>query len=163
MFVVFSKRLLFYDTLKADTLCDDKVSLEDVVPLHAEFNQYYLNFSIMTQQDIRVYNAKDGKLQKIISNLQDPKIKASLTSFCTDTKQRKVYVADSAGGIRTYNISNGVLMKTVQKPFVKKPMANNMFDLINEMDSHEVSNVHFLNLENHNSTLLVSSSWDSQL
>ncbi len=83
----------------------------------AEFNYYYLNFSIVTPHDIRIYNAKDGKLQKIIQNIVDPKTKAQITSFCMDDRQRKFYIGDSSGGIRTYNISNGVPIKTVQNPF----------------------------------------------
>ena len=40
----------------------------------------------MTHHDIRIYNAKDGKLQKIISNLKEPKSKTLLTSFALDDK-----------------------------------------------------------------------------
>lgn len=127
----------------------------------AEFNKYYLNFSIVTPQDIRIYNAKDGKLQKIIQNIVDPKTKAPITAFCSDDRQRKFYIGDSSGGIRTYNISNGVFIKEVQKPYSKN--APKKFDMVNDMDSHEISSLHYLHLDNHNTCVLVTSSWDSAL
>ncbi len=105
----------------------------------AEFNRYYLSFSIVTPQDIRIYNAKDGKLQKIIQNIVDPRTKAPITSFCMDDRERKFYVGDASGGIRTYNISNGVYIKTVQNSFQK--YAPKTFDMVNEMDSHEISSL----------------------
>lgn len=78
-----------------------------------------------------------------------------------DDRQRKFYIGDSAGGIRTYNISNGVPIKTVQPPFSKT--SSKPFEFINEMDSHEISTLKFLHLENRGVQLLVSSSWNSSL
>lgn len=118
---MLSKRFLFYDTKKKDGLNNQKLQAsEEIFPLMAEFNSYYLNFVIVTPLDIRIYNAKDGKLQNIIQNLLDPRTLANITAFSMDDRQRKFYVGDSAGGIRTYNISNGVHIKTVQEAFSKK-------------------------------------------
>jgi hypothetical protein len=55
-------------------------------------------------------------LIKIISNIIDPVSKAQITSFVMDNKHRKFYVGDAAGGIRQYNMSNGLYIKTVQEP-----------------------------------------------
>jgi len=66
-FMVLSKRFLIYDTIKKDFLeALDKQKQDDCVPLLADFNSYYLTFVVVTGNDIRVYNAKDGKLVKII-------------------------------------------------------------------------------------------------
>lgn len=35
--------------------------------------------------------------------------------------------------------------------------------MVHQMDSHEISSLTFLNLENHNTNLLCSSSWDSSM
>lgn len=71
--MVLSKRLLIYDTRKADSMnnqLNDKLDdANSANPIHCELNYYYLNITVMTQQEIRVYNCKDGKLEKIISNL----------------------------------------------------------------------------------------------
>lgn len=160
-FAVLSKRLLFFETKKKKNQAGEKQKDEQVSPLMVEFNQYYMSFSVVTSHDVRVYNARDGKLQKIIQNLLDPRTKAPLTAFCTDDRQRKFYVGDAAGAIRTYNISNGVFIKTVQHPFTRN--ASKPFDMVNEMDSHEISAVKFLHLQNHQCQLLVSAAWDSAL
>ncbi len=102
MFMVLSKRFIFYDTYKKGDFLEimDKAKQEELIPFYCEFNKYYLTFVVVTNQDIRIYNAKDGKLEKIISGIVDEKTKASITAFATDDRQRKFYVGDAAGSIR---------------------------------------------------------------
>jgi len=70
IFVIKSKRMLFYETVKFEgpknVKGGDKNEGEDITPIKCELNSYYLSFTIVTHLDIRIYNAKDGKLQKII-------------------------------------------------------------------------------------------------
>lgn len=59
-------------------------------------------------------------------------------------------------------------MKTVQESYSKKQLGNNEIhnnigQLLNSMDSHEISHLQFINIEKHSSQLLIASSWDSSL
>lgn len=47
-FIVLSKRFLYYDTKKKDGLDSKASGNEEITPIYAEFNYYYLTFVIVT-------------------------------------------------------------------------------------------------------------------
>ena len=70
---------------------------------------------IVTKADLRVYESKTGRLKRIYTDIHDQKYESEVTSFCFDHRHRKFFIGDSSGGIRTYNYSNGALMKVISK------------------------------------------------
>ena len=50
MFMVLSKRFIFYDTYKKGDFLEimDKAKQEELIPFYCEFNKYYLTFVVVT-------------------------------------------------------------------------------------------------------------------
>ena len=67
-FVVGGKRLFWFDMIKELAAQKDD---EDVVPIHAGLNSYYLTVTVATKYDVRIYDACTGKLSKIFSEVHE--------------------------------------------------------------------------------------------
>ena len=91
-FAVLSKRLIFYDTNEEMEEVED---INDFECIFAAFNEHYLNFIVVTKKDIRIYNASDGRVNKIFRDVLGQKSQCELTAATLDTRQRKIYVGDS--------------------------------------------------------------------
>ena len=72
-----------------------------------------LCFITMHSDCIKVWDAKNGKLNSVYRGLSNPT--AELTSMILDSRERKLFVGDSEGEIYTVNIKNGAKMKSFQK------------------------------------------------
>ncbi len=81
--------------------------------IDARFNEYYLNFDVITRNEIRTYDGLTGRLVKVFSEVIDKRTNAELSAFCLDNRHRKCYLGDTAGSLRVFNISNGVFIKNV--------------------------------------------------
>ena len=145
-FMIGGKRLFCFEPLREQT----HNYTDDIIPLWADFNTYYLKLFILTKYDIRIYDAVTGKLVKIFTELMDANSSAELSSFTFDYRFRKFIIGDNAGGIRIYNCSNGALMNVVREPEVQQ---------FQEDKNTEISDLKFC-IED---KLLISSSWDSKL
>lgn len=103
----------------------------------------------------------------------DKRTNADLTSFALDDRHRKIFIGDTYGSIRVYNISNGVFIKHVDNIFQKEEEESENEDketLENKIDnidkSKEVSNLKFISIDTSyfgNVKMLVTTSWDSSL
>lgn len=112
-FVVAGHRLIWFELQKEFSATQS--SIYDARPLFADFNRYYMEIVIVTKADLRVYDSKTGRLKRIYTDIHDQKYESEVTSFCFDHRHRKFFIGDSSGGIRTYNFSNGALMKVISK------------------------------------------------
>jgi hypothetical protein len=50
---------------------DKEPSALEIYPIYAEFNTYYLNFCVVTKQEVKIYDCSNGRLEKIHSNFAD--------------------------------------------------------------------------------------------
>jgi WD40 repeat protein len=110
-FIVAGRRLIWYELLKESAM---KTINQDVTPVFADFNAYYLQFIVVTKYDIRIYDSITGRLRKIFTEVLDPKTESELSAFTLDHRHRIILLGDNSGGIRAYNFSNGALMKTIE-------------------------------------------------
>lgn len=110
-FIIAGRRLVWYELLKQSAM---KTLNQDITPVFANFNAYYLQFIVVTKYDIRVYDSITGKLRKIFTEVLDPKTESELSAFTLDHRHRIILLGDNSGGIRAYNFSNGALMKSIE-------------------------------------------------
>jgi WD40 repeat protein len=148
-FIIAGRRLLWFELLKESAL---KTTYTDVTPVYAEFNHYYLQFVVATKYDVRIFDSFTGRLKKIYTEVQDTKTESELSAFTFDSRHRKFFVGDNTGGIRTYNYSNGALLKDI----TSTPAAEE--GKVEELKA-EISGLHFCNEDK----LLIVSSWDSTI
>ena len=69
--------------------------MDECEPIHSEYNYHYNYIIVLTKQEVRLYDAKDGKLIKVHAELIDSANGAEITSFCQDNRHRKFYLGDN--------------------------------------------------------------------
>jgi hypothetical protein len=42
---------------------------DDIIPVQADFNTYYLQIDVLTKVDMRIYDAVNGRLLKIFTEI----------------------------------------------------------------------------------------------
>ena len=109
-FIVAGRRLIWYELLKDSMI---KTNYNDVVPILVEFNNYYLQFIVLTKYDLRIYDCVTGKLRKIYTDVQDLRTESELSALVLDHRNRICILGDNSGSIRAYNFANGALMKHI--------------------------------------------------
>lgn len=113
-FAILSKRFLYYDIEELEEAL--MIGWEDdTIPIYATFNTHYNNIIICTKWDVRIYGAQNGRIQKCFNEIIDKRTNADLTSFTIDDRNRKIFIGDTFGSIRVFNISNGVFIKHVNE------------------------------------------------
>lgn len=147
-FIIAGRRLLWFELVKESAM---KTSYTDVTPVFAEFNDYYLQFVVATKYDVRIFDSFTGKLKKIYTEVQDTKTESELSAFTFDNRHRKFFVGDNTGGIRTYNYSNGALLREITSSPNEETKT--------EERNAEISCLHFCNEDK----LLLVASWDSSI
>jgi len=145
-FVVAGRRLAWYELHKESSL---KSTAQDIVPICAGLNTYYMEFVVVTKYDIRIYDSFNGRLKKIYGEVQDPKTEAELSTFCFDHRHRIFLVGDSSGSIRAYNFSNGAMMREI--------LPENTLGSSQDDWNTEICQIEFCKEDK----ILISCSWDS--
>lgn len=68
--------------------------------------------------DIRIYHSKTGNLidihEDVIDNTQNSS--GDITVTCMDSMHRKIYIADTKGGLGVFNLNNGIKLNTIEFP-----------------------------------------------
>lgn len=182
MFGVLSKRFMFYDTNqqshemsgsdahlgrgkstgKLASINEAYGKQNDLQAVSVQFNKYYLNFVVVTKNEVRIYDASTGNLVKVFSEILDKRTNADITSFCFDDRHRKFFIGDTFGSIRVFNMSNGVFIKHVNDIYEDNPfVSGKKRKIIRKDKSKEVSELSFRSFGEWR--MLVASSWDSSL
>ncbi|EGR30073.1 hypothetical protein IMG5_143010 [Ichthyophthirius multifiliis] len=160
MFILTGKRLIYFENLQFSGL-KNNISNEQY-PICVDFNYYFKTFAILTKNDMRIYNAMNGKLQKVFNELYDDNFQVDLSMFVSGARQRKFFVADNLGLIRQYNMKNGSFLKNVNKKdetesqeFTKKKTS----EIPKKEENNQISQIIFLMEEK----LLIASFFDSTI
>lgn len=70
---------------------------------------------MLSKTNLRIYNTRNGRLIKIIENLGgDQSEYGELTSMCLDKPHRKLFIGDSRGTVRIFNVNSGVFMSELE-------------------------------------------------
>ena len=84
-------------------------------PIDAIFVESYQTIIVLSKTNLRIYNTRNGRLIKIIENLGgDQSDYGELTSMCLDHPHRKLFIGDSRGAVRIFNVNSGVLMSELE-------------------------------------------------
>lgn len=155
-FLLFGKRLILYDTAVEKAGQSDLKVLEDSYPFDAEFNKHYKMIVIVTKIDVRLHDCASGQMVRIFSQFASNSRPVTLTSFCMEGNHRKFYVGDNSGSVRTYNVGNGVYIKSVTEG---EQMKGKDPDVSSQpiQNKREISGLEFVDADQ----LLISSSLDS--
>lgn len=124
----------------------------DLHSIKAYFNTYYMNFVVCTKNEVRIYNAHNGKLVQVIADIVDATKKSEITSFCMDDRQRKFYIGENTGQISVFNVSNGMLIKKVKEEETSAEKKER---------SCEISGMIYQPIDEFK--VLLTTSWDSEL
>lgn len=113
-FLVGGKKLLLYtnEAMQKDQQAFD----EELIPFATCFNPYFNTFSVITKNDIRVYDAFTGKLKKVLADLADLKSHTEITSFQMGPRNRKFFLADNTGNCKVYNVKSGEMLTRLIPP-----------------------------------------------
>ena len=84
-----------------------------MAPIGVAFNTNDSNFFVVTPNELRVYCGATGRLNKIFSEVLDPRSQAELRTFSLDSRHRKLFCGDASGTVRSLNLSNGVPILTL--------------------------------------------------
>jgi hypothetical protein len=84
-------------------------------PIDALFVESYQTVLVLSKTNLRIYSTRNGRLINIIENLGgDQSDYGELTSMCLDHPHRKLFIGDSRGVVRIFNVNSGVLMSELQ-------------------------------------------------
>lgn len=124
-----------YEKLENPELTDDH-------PVFAAlYNPTSLSFITAAGRDVKIWDARLGKLLRVYRRLSD----ADLTSLCLDFRERKFIVGDHAGGLHVFDYLNGAHMKSFAYP-----------EVANRAHNAEVSRVCYCDAH----MSVISASWD---
>lgn len=85
----------------------------EIIPLTCSLNMYYKVFLVTTKVDMRVYDALTGKLVKVFTNLSDDRMHCEITDMCIGSRERKMFVCDNGGLLRTLNVNNSCCIQKI--------------------------------------------------
>jgi WD40 repeat protein len=152
-FILYGNKIIFYDPKYRQTDIKPKQQKsEEYYPIRVDFNQYYLNFYVTTQKDVRIYN-KDGTLKKVFKNLKNNADGAKIKFFLFEKRHRKFYLGFSSGAIQQFNAGNGSLIKKIGEYEDEK----DGISCIKHDHSSDVTNLFF----NEEDQILISTGLDS--
>ena len=75
----------------------------------ALYSSLSMSFLTCNRQDIKLWNALNGRLSRVYRGLSD----APISALCFDKRERKLFVGDKQGKIRVYNALTGAYMKSL--------------------------------------------------
>jgi len=79
--------------------------MSSILPaIDALFIEYYQTLLVLSKSALRVYNTSNGRLIKILQDI--PAENTDLTCMTLDRGHRKVYIGDSNGRIRIFNVNS---------------------------------------------------------
>jgi WD40 repeat protein len=81
--------------------------------IDALFVESYKTIIVLTKNSLRVYNSSNGRMIRIIQGITS-KGQGDLCCMTLDDKHRMLYVGDTRGGIRVFNVSNGALISCLE-------------------------------------------------
>jgi len=169
-FGMFGRRLILYEKVSETKRKGNRE--DEQYPYQVVYDEYYKTFVVVTKIDLRVYNGTTGELEKIFPNLQKVKGR-ELSAFCLGERQRKFYIGDVAGSVREYNVSNGVVLKSIgeyeeneipqnikdENRKSEKDALNRIINRVNTDHKGEISGLYFVKEDN----LLITTSSDSTI
>jgi len=120
-------------------LFTDNIAITPIV--FAKFNPYNLTFITIENNNIKIWDALTGKLDRTLK--QVTKSRAPITSACLDDAMRRVFIGDHDGNIRVLNSNSGVVLR--------------------DMDPHEKEVSAIVQTTLDGSSAVLSGSWDNTL
>ncbi|CEG37948.1 ef hand family protein [Plasmopara halstedii] len=78
----------------------------------ALYNSRSLSFVTATRKNVKIWDARLGKLIRVYRNLSS----TDLTTICLDFRERKLIVGDHGGNIHVFDYLNGSHMKSFKNP-----------------------------------------------
>lgn len=89
------------DTCQNPELCDDQIILGSY------YNPYSYEIISICLRKIKLWNVFNGKVKTIYEDLMN----AETTAYCVDKAQKRIYLGDSNGKIKNFNMSNSSIIK----------------------------------------------------
>lgn len=113
---------------------------------------------VLTKTGLRVYNASNGRLIKIIQGFVDDH-NVHLSSMTLDVRHRKLYIGDTSGVVRVINVTKGAEMGQLE-------LASDIRSHINETDptiDRNISSLKFLKSPMGDEDMLVTGQGNSRV
>lgn len=89
----------------------DQNKVDEGIPLMCLYNPLYNTFITAHPSCVKIWNAADGQLIKVLRNLTPNDI----TSIQLDNKKRKLFLGDSKGRVLTFKVKNGMKIKKFKR------------------------------------------------
>lgn len=86
----------------------DKYLVDESYALFTFYNSLFNTFITVHAKTVKIWNGETGKLQHVLRDLMDG---GDISYALLDKYQRKMYLGDSGGGIKSINIINGAKIK----------------------------------------------------
>lgn len=87
----------------------DKYLVDESYALFTFYNSLFNTFITVHAKTVKIWNGESGKLQHVLRDLMDEK---DISYALLDKYQRKMYLGDSTGAVRSINIINGAKIKS---------------------------------------------------
>lgn len=153
-FMLAGKRLMTFELIHNAANYE---KMYEIKPIMVEFNSYYMQFVVLTRFDLRIYDCVTGRLKKVFTQFKGIE-EAELSAMSLDRRNRVVIVGDSLGSLRTYNIFNGSLLKSI------RDQADRSVKVVkiqgNECSDYSEISTFCTCLEDN---ILIAATWDSSL
>lgn len=89
-----------------------------------------------------------GRLKKVFNEVYDDKLPLDLSNFTFGGRQRKMFISDTGGLVRQYNVKNGEFIKKVnQHNEIEKSEFANKLANVKKRDVMDISAMMFLQEE----------------
>jgi WD40 repeat protein len=105
--VAGAKRLFIYTYEEPK----DQNKVDEGIPLMCLYNPLYNTFISAHPSCVKIWNAADGQLIKVLRNLTPNDI----TTIQLDNKKRKLFLGDSKGRVLTFKVKNGTKIKKFKR------------------------------------------------
>ena len=84
---------------------------DDAPIIYAAYNPTTLSFISVSSNEIKIWNAKNGSMQRSYKRLGGDADNVELTTVCLDDRQRKIIIGDHIGFVGVYDYLNGADLK----------------------------------------------------
>ena len=131
-------------------------------PIDVVFLDSYQNFLVLTKDNLRVYNGKNGRLKMYLDNIADVNehtgAVSDMISMTLNSEHRMVYIGDNQGKIRCFNVNTGLLIKKLDLPMGYQRKNGELSHKINK----EVCGMSFFEASE-DCQMLISGHWNNKI
>lgn len=110
-FIVYGRKMTLFE-MASDHSNQEELQRLSCIPRDIYLNFFYGILLVLTPTQLRIHNAKTGRLQAVHNLIFDSPHDNFMTSFCR-SNDRKVYVGNSEGSINLVNMLSGGIIKQV--------------------------------------------------